>query len=96
MVPSRAGGSGPWPVMSWQGRGEWLSGGWVEGDGVPEGLQPGDEPPGLAFGVLEAGEVAGAELVVRLSGGQDVPDDECDTRSHMLRVNLADWRASMT
>jgi hypothetical protein len=25
-----------------------------------------------------------------------VPDDQCDTRSHMLRVNLADWRASMS
>jgi hypothetical protein len=28
--------------------------------------------------------------------GEQVPGDECDTRSHMLRVNLADWRASMT
>jgi hypothetical protein len=27
--------------------------------------------------------------------GEQVPDDECDTRSHMLRVNLADWRASV-
>ena len=49
-----------------------LSGGWVEGDGVPEGLELGDEPAGLAFGVLEAGEVAGAELVVRLCGDHDV------------------------
>ena len=73
-----------------------MSGGWVEGDGVPEGLELGDEPPGFAFGVLEAGEVAGAELVIGFAGGQDVPDDECDTRSHMLRVNLADWRASMS
>jgi hypothetical protein len=28
--------------------------------------------------------------------GDIVPDGECDTRSHMLRANLADWRASMT
>jgi len=63
---------------------------------VAEGFEPGDQAAGFPFRVQAAGEVAGAELVVRLSGGQDVPDDECDTRSHMLRVNLADWRASMT
>ena len=72
------------------------SGGGVEDDGVSEGFELGDEPAGFAFGVQAGGEVVGAELVVGLSGGQDVPDDECDTRSHMLRVNLADWRASMT
>ena len=40
---------------------------------------------------------AGAEVGEPVVGaGEQVPDDECDTRSHMLRVNLADWRASMT
>jgi hypothetical protein len=63
---------------------------------VAECFQACDKAAGLPFGVLAAGEVVGAELVVGPAGGQDVPDDECDTRSHMLRVNLADWRASMT
>ena len=72
------------------------SGGWLEGDGVSEGFEPGDEPTGLPVGVLAAGEVVGTEFVVGRAGGQDVPDDECDTRSHMLRVNLADWRAGMS
>ena len=31
---------------------------------------------GLAFGVLEAGEVVGAEFVVGPSGDHDVPDDD--------------------
>ena len=97
MVLSWAGGSGPWPVMWWRGLRWWAgSGGWGEGDGVPEGFEFGDEAAGFAFGIEAGGEVVGAEFVVGLSGGQDVPDDECDTRSHMLRVNLADWRASMT
>src|ERR1700746_855122 len=52
MVPSRAGGSGPWLVIIGQG----LAG-------------------GGASGVLAAGEVVGAEFVVGLPGGQDVPDD---------------------
>ena len=73
-----------------------MSGGRVEGDGVAEGLELGDEPAGLAFGVLQAGEVAGAEVVAGLCGGQDVPGDECDMRSHMVRVDLADWGAGMT
>ena len=68
----------------------------VQGDVVAEGFELGDEAAGFPVGVQEAGEVVGAEFVVGLAGGQDVPDDECDTRSHMLRVNLADWRASMT
>jgi hypothetical protein len=72
------------------------SGGWLECDAVAEGFELGDEPAGLPFGVQAAGEVAGAEFLVGFPGGQDVPDDQCDTRSHMLRVNLADWRASMT
>src|SRR5207245_9265103 len=50
--------------------------------GGPEGLELGDEPAGLAFGVLEAGEVAGAELVVRLCGDHDVPDDDDHGVSH--------------
>jgi len=63
---------------------------------VAEGLQPGDEALGFAAGIGPAAGVVGAEVVIGFAGGQDVPDDECDTRSHMLRVNLADWRASMT
>ena len=61
-----------------------------------EGFELGDQAPGFPFGVEAGGEVVSTQFVVGLSGGQDVPDDECDTRSHMLRVNLADWRASMT
>jgi hypothetical protein len=49
----------------------WSVGG-LEGDGVSEGVELGDEPAGLAFGVQAAGEVLGAEFVVGLSGGQDV------------------------
>jgi hypothetical protein len=33
------------------------SGGWLKGDGVPEGFELGDEPAGFAFGVQAAGEV---------------------------------------
>jgi hypothetical protein len=42
------------------------SGGWLEGDGVSEGFEPGDELPDLPVGVQAAGEVAGAEFVVGL------------------------------
>ncbi len=52
------------------------SGGWLEGDGVSDGLELGDEPTGFPFGVQAAGEIVGAEFVVGLSGGQDVPDDD--------------------
>lgn len=38
---------------------------------VCPGLEPGDEPPGLTFGVVEAGEVVGAQVVVWLSGDHD-------------------------
>ena len=72
------------------------SGGWLEADGVAEGFEPGDQAAGFAFGVQPGGEVVLAEFVAGPAGGQYMPDDECDTRSHMLRVNLADWRASMT
>src|SRR2546427_4943498 len=66
----------PGPVMWWRGLlGVW-SGGWLEGDGVSEGFEPGDEPAGLALGVEAAGEVVGAEFVVGLPGSQDVPDDD--------------------
>ena len=43
------------------------SGGGVEGDGVSEGFELGDETAGFAFGVQAGGEVVGAELVVGLS-----------------------------
>jgi hypothetical protein len=53
--------------------------------------------------VAELAVFVGAGLVVAVAEvgepdpgvGEQVPDDECDTRSHMLRVKLADWRASM-
>src|SRR5690348_4355862 len=56
-------------------RDRWSGGGWLEGDGVAEGLEPGDQAAGFAFGVQALGEVAGAELVVGFAGGQDVPDN---------------------
>src|SRR6266576_4606035 len=48
----------------------------LEGDGVAEGFELGDQPAGFPFGVQAAGEVAGTEFVVGLPGGQDVPDDD--------------------
>src|SRR5450755_2871261 len=45
----------------------------LEGDGVSESFELGDEPSGLAFGVA-AGEVLAAEVVVELAGGEHVPD----------------------
>ena len=62
--------------MRWYG-----SGGWGEGDGVPECFQLPDVVAGLAAGVGAAGVVAGAEVVVADGGvGEQVPDDECATR----------------
>ena len=62
-----------------------------------EGSELVDEVPGAAVGVGLAGVPAGLEVgEPGLGVGEQVPDDECDTRSHMLRVSLADWRASMT
>ena len=52
------------------------SGGRLEGDGVAEGFELGDQPAGFPFGVQAAGEVVGTEFVVGLPGGQDVPDDQ--------------------
>ena len=83
MILRCAGGSGPLPVM-WLGPagggrrraeagGGGRSGGWLEGDGVAEGFEFGDEPAGLPFGVPAAGEVVGAKFVVGLSSSQDVP-----------------------
>jgi Integrase core domain len=49
------------------------SGGWVEGDGVSEGFELGDEPAGFAFGVQAGGEVVGAadfRFLVRDRAGQ--------------------------
>ena len=86
-------------------RGAWgtglISGGWVLGGGGddveserPELAEVGAD---LAVAVGRAFVLVGAEVGVPGGGvGEQVPDDECDTRSHMLRVNLADWRASMT
>src|SRR6266566_8231203 len=78
MVPSPAGGSGPWLVIIGQGlAADAMSGrGVLEGDAVAEGFESGDQAAGFAFGVQAAGEVAGAEFVVGLPGGQDVPDDD--------------------
>jgi hypothetical protein len=54
------------------------SGGFFQGDPVAEGFELRDEAAGFAFGVLAAGEVVFAELVVELSGGQDMSDDHQD------------------
>src|SRR5271166_7193159 len=70
------------------------SGGGVEDDGVSEGFELGDEPAGFAFGVQAGGEVVGAELVVGLSGGQDVPDDDDQgVRDHDDGLFLGDLAA---
>ena len=66
-------------------------------DVVAEGLELASGVAGLAAAVGVPGVPVGAEVAVAGGGVvEQVPDDECDTRSHMLRVNLADWRASMT
>src|SRR5215470_10333927 len=66
-------------------------------DVVAEGLELALGVAGLAAAVGVPGVPAGAEVAVAGGGVvEQVPDDECDTRSHMLRVNLADWRASVT
>jgi hypothetical protein len=68
-----------------------------EGDGEAERFQLADVVADLLVFVGAAGVVAGAEVGEPGGGvGEQVPDDQCDTRSHMLRVDLADWRASMT
>src|SRR6266576_3408147 len=59
------------------------SGGWLEGDGVAEGFELGDQPAGFPFGVQAAGEVVGAEFVVGLPGGQYVPDDDDQGVGHL-------------
>ena len=66
-------------------------------DVVAEGFELAAGVAGFAAAVGVPGVPVGAEVAVAGGGVvQQVPDDECDTRSHMLRVNLADWRASMT
>jgi hypothetical protein len=74
-----------------------LGGGGVQGAGVdPEGLEAAQVAADLLVAAGLAVVPVGAEVVVAGGGVvQQVPDDECDTRSHMLRVNLADWRASL-
>jgi hypothetical protein len=76
--------------------GRWSAGG-LNGDGVAEGFELADVVVLAALGVDALGVVAGAEVLEAGTGVREqVPGDECDTRSHMLRVNLADWRASMS
>ena len=66
-------------------------------DVVAEGFELALGVAGLAAAVGVPGMPVGSEVPVAGGGVvQQVPDDECDTRSHMLRANLADWRASMT
>ena len=68
-----------------------------EEDVVAEGLELAFVAAGLAVGVGVLRVVIGPEVAVAGGGVvEQVPDDECDTRSHMVRVNLGDWRASMT
>ena len=55
---------------------------------MSEGFELGDEPAGFAFGVQAGGEVVGAEFVVGLSGGQDVPE-----RDHHDGLFLGDLAA---
>jgi hypothetical protein len=77
--------------------GVWVLGGRGDGDVEAEGLEAAEVGAGLAVAVGFALVPVGAEVGVSGPGvAEQVPDDECDTRSHMLRVNLADWRASMT
>ena len=100
----RAWFNGPWHfgLRAWSGAVLVLGGssrddGDVDvGVGV-EGAELVHEAAGAAVGVGFALVPAGAEVGEPVVGaGEQVPDDECDTRSHMLRVNLADWRASMS
>jgi len=67
-----------------------------QGDSEAERL---DLPDVVAKSAVDIGAglvVAVAEVGVPGGGvGQQVPDDECDTRSHMLRADLADWRTGM-
>lgn len=65
-------------------------------DVVAEGFELALGVAGLAAAVGVPEVPVGSEILV--AGGavvQQVPDDGCDTRSHMLRVNIADWRASV-
>ncbi len=77
--------------------GVWGLGGGGDGDVEAEGPELAEVGADLAVAVGPGVVPAGAEVGEPGRGvGEEVPDDECDTRSHMLRVNLADWRASMT
>ena len=48
----------------------------VDGDGVSEGLESGDESAGFFGGVYSTVEVVGAEVCVGFAGGKHVPDDD--------------------
>src|SRR5215467_3575033 len=69
------------------------SGGFLEQDLLAgEAFEFGDE---LALAAQRGEAVVPVRAEVgELGGGvrEQVPGDECDTRSHILRVNLADWR----
>src|SRR5690242_16165043 len=54
----------------------WVSAGRLEADLVAEGFEFCDQASGFPFGVEAAGEVVGAELVVRRTADQDVPNDD--------------------
>ena len=74
-----------------------LGGVGVDGHVDAEGFELAEVAADLAVAAGLLVVPAGAEVgEPGLGVGQEVLDDECDTRSHMLRVNLADWRASMT
>src|SRR5215472_11372349 len=63
--------------------------------GVPHGQDPNHRGASRRW-ITEAVEGSLRRLQTGGAVVQQVPDDECDTRSHMLRVSLADWRTSMT
>ena len=53
----------------------------LQGDGVTEAFELCNEPSGLSFGV-PSGEVLAAEVVVKLTGAQHVPDRAQDRVLH--------------
>src|ERR1700676_2690486 len=76
MVLSWAGGSTRRSASGAGLLGRASGGGWLQADGVAEGFELCDQAACFSLGIQAAGEVVGAELVVGLSGGQDMPDDD--------------------